>query len=274
MMIITISNQKGGVGKTTIAVQIAARAGERGLKTLVVDLDGQGSASYAVTGDVKAHRAAEQTVMDLWDANKPIPAVETRYENVWLCRASDKLDEVDRDTLMAAITALTRLKTVAYDVVLIDTPPAVGPRQVAPQIVADVLVSPLEPDMLSTHGLSSLTRMLAAVVKMNSDIRRHVLINRSRKVAPEQQKIVEELRGALKDTLLLQELTEREFVRHARAHYRPVWLEAPREPAALAWRAMCDQVLWSVSGTGIAPLVLEDDDVATNRKMAEQEEVA
>ena len=273
-MIITISNQKGGVGKTTIAVQIAARAGERGLKTLVVDLDGQGSASYAVTGDVKAHRAAEQTVMDLWDANKPIPAVETRYENVWLCRASDKLDEVDRDTLAAAIAALTRLKTVAYDVIIIDTPPAVGPRQVAPQIVADVLVSPLEPDMFSAHGLSSLARMLAVVVKMNPDIRRHVLINRVRKIAPEQQKIVEDLRGALKDTLLPQELTEREFVRHARARYRPVWLEAPRESAALAWRAMCDQVLGSVSGTGITPAVPEDGHGAMNRKRSEQEEVA
>ena len=278
-MIITVSNQKGGVGKTTIAVQIAARAGERGLRTLMVDLDGQGSASYAVTGDEKIQRSAEHTVLDLWDAEKPVPAVETRYENVFLCPASDKLDGVDGKTLTAAVAALTRLKTVDFDVVIIDTPPAVGPRQVAPQIVADVLVSPLEPDLFSAHGLSSLARMLAVVGQMNKSLTRYVLINRFRKIAPEQQKMVEDLRGVLKDSLLPQELTEREFVRHARAHYLPVWLEAPKEPAADAWRTMCDQVLGfapvaaSRAGTGFAPGTgLQAQDADLNK--TEQEEVA
>jgi chromosome partitioning protein len=62
-------------------------------------------------------------------------------------------------------------------------------------------------------------------------------------------------------------LTEREFVRHARAHYLPVWLEAPKEPAADAWRTMCDQVLGLAPGTGLR---VQDADLS----MAKQEDVA
>ena len=250
-MIVVVGNQKGGVGKTVVAVQLAARAGERGLKTLLVDLGEQGSASYAVTGDEKIQRTAEYTALDLWDAEKPVPAVETRYENVFLCPASDKLDGVDGKTLTAAVAALTRLKTVDFDVVIIDTPPAVGPRQVAPQIVADTLVSPLEPDPFSVHGLSSLARMLTVAVRMNKSLTRYVLINRFRKADSEQVNIVNALRGTLAGTLLPQYLTERNFVRSATSHHRPIWLENGRDADALKWRAMCDRVL------NVAPVLAE-----------------
>ncbi len=82
--------------------------------------------------------------------------------------------------------------------------------------------------------------------------------------------MVEDLRGVLKDTLLPQELTEREFVRHARAHYLPVWLEAPKEPAAVAWRTMCDQVLGFKCDSEVADI----EERTSSIGRIEQEDVA
>ncbi|MGC9217069.1 ParA family protein, partial [Acidithiobacillus sp.] len=65
---IAVANQKGGVGKTSIAAHIACAAHESGQHTLLVDLDQQGSATLLCSGDGAKHRVPPPgTVMDLWD---------------------------------------------------------------------------------------------------------------------------------------------------------------------------------------------------------------
>lgn len=127
MTAICIANNKGGVGKTTTAVNLAAGLARLGQRVLVVDADGQANATYALTGRVHP----VPSLYDVLMGERKLESIvwQTNEENVWLVPADGRLQNVDVE--LAARPGrewrLARaLQGQEFDYIILDTPPALG----------------------------------------------------------------------------------------------------------------------------------------------------
>ena len=225
-MIIAVTNRKGGTGKTTLSLHLAAYAAEKELRTLMVDLDPQGSLTFAARGfDMSpAPAVAQVSMLGLTEA-EPLASL---YGADLLC-ASDAV--VSGET--SALDALRELGQ-KYDVVVLDTPPTAGKMQSLGLRAAKKLVFPVEPDVFATHGLSSLySDMKATGAEM------FIVVNRLRGVCAEQIATAEEIESAVGGQFA-GILHEREAVRKARDRGVPVWRYAP---AAREWLDVCQRII-------------------------------
>ncbi|MBQ9414574.1 MAG: ParA family protein [Clostridia bacterium] len=157
--IIAVVNQKGGVGKTTSTVNLAAALGQNGKKCLLIDLDPQGNATSGVGQDKRQGK----TVYDLLIGQaKPEEAVvKTAFQNLWLLKAGlglagaeIELIELPRreNRLKAALAALRP----QYDFLLIDCPPALGLLTLNALCAADTLLVPIQCEYYALEGLAQL----------------------------------------------------------------------------------------------------------------------
>ena len=158
--IICIANQKGGVGKTTTAVNLAASLGLAGKSVLLVDLDPQGSASsgFGVTRD-----KVEQSTYDVLISGVPIAEIvqTTIVEPVKLLPASRDLVGAEIELVPLAEREFRLSRAVekvreAYDYVLIDCPPSLGLLTINGLCAADSVLVPLQCEYYALEGLTAL----------------------------------------------------------------------------------------------------------------------
>ncbi len=161
--IITVTNQKGGVGKTTTSGAILASLALRGARVLGVDLDPQGSLGFCMGLNIEDCA----TIFDVMKGDLPITQaiVETRCgdvipSNILLSRAELEFMELGREFIVKEV-----LEEVAsfYDVVLIDTPPALNILTVNAYVASDSLIIPMAPDILSLLGISQIRETIETV---------------------------------------------------------------------------------------------------------------
>lgn len=161
--VIAVANQKGGVGKTTSAINLAVALGELGASVLVVDLDSQCNATTGLGGDPDD---AEVTTYELLHPQRArrvgvdAAACETEHAGVRLVAGSEALAEIDQngagpggERLLAA--ALSRWDTPT-DIVILDCPPNLGRLTVIGLAAADSLLIPVSPgpdELLGLHRL-------------------------------------------------------------------------------------------------------------------------
>lgn len=168
MQLITLANNKGGSGKTTSTVSLAAAIAETGLRVLVVDLDPQGSATRWLGQEEAPDGLVEfsQGGMRVADI-----VVSTTAHNVDLLPASSTLstpegEPAETDIGMAIVRGFARLPDY-WDLVLIDTPPVVNYLSLAPLVASDHVVIPIETHAIAMSGLVS-------VMESIERARRHV----------------------------------------------------------------------------------------------------
>jgi chromosome partitioning protein len=174
--IFTVANQKGGVGKTTSAVNIAAALSMGGLKVLVIDLDPQGNASTAFGID----RSANSGIYDVLINDLPLsevvvkvagfPNLEAVAANADLAGAEIQLvPTVAREfRLQAALQTYLSVKQNAgrrFDYVFIDCPPSLGLLTINALAAADEVLVPIQCEYYSLEGLSLLLQTLGEVQK-------------------------------------------------------------------------------------------------------------
>ncbi len=165
--IIAFANQKGGVGKTTSAVNIAAGVASLGKRVLLCDFDPQGNASSGVGMD----KGADKTIYDVLMGENPYEAlVKTNFENLDCIPAAVSLagaeleiaDEPRRETKLKSALDMLRLD---YDYIFIDCPPSLGLLTINALCAADGVIVPMQCEYFALEGLSQLMKTLSIVKK-------------------------------------------------------------------------------------------------------------
>ena len=168
--VIAIANQKGGVGKTTTAVNLAACLAKMGKKTLIIDIDPQGNASSGLGVDPNE---VEKSIYDILINSVQMTEVvkETDYKNLYICPSSPALSgaEVELVTVMGREYQLkTAVEEVRdnYDYILMDCPPSLGLITLNAFTASDSVLVPIQCEYYALEGLSSLTGTIKRVKKV------------------------------------------------------------------------------------------------------------
>lgn len=168
-LIYAFANQKGGVGKTTSAVNIAACVAALGKKTLLVDMDPQGNA----TSGVGLSKNEKYSVYDvLTDSCKPTEAVfKTEFENLWCMPANISLAAAEVELVMSERRE-SKIKEALFtlcpefDCIFIDCPPSLGLLTINALCAATRIVVPMQCEYYALEGLSQLTVTVSKIKKM------------------------------------------------------------------------------------------------------------
>jgi len=158
MNIIVINNQKGGVGKTTLAVHLAWFMAESGRRVLMIDADAQGNA----TDTLKRH-VGETSAAGLFQPAARI--VASGDSGITLAPADSSLTDVDRGSAAAVMTLQQNLVAAAelFDICVIDTPPSLGLRSVACLVAASHVLAPIYLEDYSVKGVKGLLQTVIGV---------------------------------------------------------------------------------------------------------------
>ncbi len=161
--IIAIANQKGGVGKTTTAINLAAALGELGFSVLLVDLDPQGNASTGL-GVVANDRKITTYDLLLEEASVQDVVRPTAITGVWISPATSDLASADidlvanekRSFLLHDALRQPAMAGFAFNYVLIDCPPSLSLLTVNAMIACHSVLVPLQAEFFALEGLSQL----------------------------------------------------------------------------------------------------------------------
>lgn len=248
--VIVVINQKGGPGKTTVSFHLAHGALKNDQsRVLCLDLDSQGNLGQYLTDDLDIVRDTNGGVSDLFDGTKATPR-KTNHPQIDLLHGHSDLDRVDHDEAAEerAYSGEMRamLRNMDYDVIIIDTPPAVGLRHLVALYWADVAVIPLEPSMTHIAGFQNVVKTIEdSIAKLNPELRWVGLVNRANlrlKAQREKDAWVHATYGSK----ILATLSSRGAVAEAieESPAKPVWAHrgAPRELRE-QWRDVCTKII-------------------------------
>ena len=167
--IISVINQKGGVGKTTTVINLAAGLTMKGKKILVIDLDPQGNATTGL--GLSNTDDSDKTIYSVLNGNKKISDViqTTDFENLNLITSNVDLSGLEVETagdsrrsfkLKDELAAILNDSRSSYDYILIDCPPSLSLLTIMALVSSDALVVPLQTEFFALEGLTQLMKTI------------------------------------------------------------------------------------------------------------------
>jgi len=165
--VISVTNQKGGVGKTTTAVNLAYYIAKAGKKTLLIDFDPQGNATSGLGID---KQEIKHTMADVVMENVPLDQIvlSTKYKNFFLAPTTSVLADTEVQ-LSQADKRFSRLKnaidssTSEYEVVIVDCPPSLSLLTVNGIVAAKYVLLPVQAEFYALEGLGQLLETMKLV---------------------------------------------------------------------------------------------------------------
>lgn len=246
--IISIINQKGGVGKTTTAVNLAAYLADKGKKTLLIDEDSQGNSTSGLSAEVTWKGNLYDVLLDDQPVEDAI--VKTAIKKLWILPSS--IDLAGAEIEIAGIPereSLLKRKIEglkeSYDYILIDCPPSLGLMTLNALVASDSIIIPIQAEFYALEGLSQLVKTVQIVSrKLNPSL--HILgilltmfdgrTNLSIQVAEEVKKYFgsKVFKTVIPRTVKLSE---------APSFGEPILTYAPKSKGAEAYKKLCREVL-------------------------------
>lgn len=168
--IIAFANQKGGVGKTTSAVNIAAAVGALGKRVLLIDADPQGNASSGVGINKKSMRLSTYDVL-IGRASAESVIIDTTFKNLWVMPSNIALAGAEFE-LVTSDNRESRLRDALssvrdnFDYIFIDCPPSLGILTINALVAADGVIIPMQCEFYAMEGLSQLRVTISQIKKL------------------------------------------------------------------------------------------------------------
>lgn len=247
--VISISNQKGGVGKTTTTVNLAAFLAEKGKKVLIIDIDPQGNAGFGI--GVNAEEI-ETTIYEVLIDEIPIEEAIFQSEiqglsiipsNIHLSAAQVNLLDMDGKEFVLR----NKLKGIRdfYDYILIDCPPSLGVLTLNSLVAADSVLIPLQCEYYALEGLSQLLRIVVMVQeRLNKTLKIEGVVltmfdTRTNLAA----QVVSDVRDYFKDKVFNTIIPRNVKLSEAPSFGKPIGLYDKACPGSLSYEKLAQEVL-------------------------------
>ncbi len=168
-IVISVTNQKGGVGKTTTAVNLAYYIAKAGRKTLLIDFDPQGNATSGLGVDKQALQLTMADVA-METATLDQVVIATAYKNFFLAPsipilANSEVELAQAERRFSRLKGAIEASTGAYDVIVIDSPPSLSLLTVNGLIAARYVLLPVQAEFYALEGLGQLLETMKLVRK-------------------------------------------------------------------------------------------------------------
>ena len=248
-VVYSVVNQKGGVGKTTTAVNLATYMALSGAKILLVDLDPQGNATSGLGVD---RNSVKMSTYDVLIEGKPVTeaVVATNIVNLSLLPATIDLAGADLE-LMPRISRETFLRQALeparayFDVILIDGPPSLGLLTLNSLVAANAVIIPIQTEYYALEGISQLLKTIELVRKQlnpSLTIAKVICTMYDDRIRLAKQ-VVDDVRGFFGNKVSPTIVPRNVRLSEAPSHGLPVALYDPKSRGAQAYQTIAQEVL-------------------------------
>ena len=262
MQIISVINQKGGVGKTTTVINLAAGLSQQNKKILVIDLDPQGNATTGL--GLSNMESSEDTIYAVLNGSKSISEVikKTKFQNLDIITSNVDLSGLELETaddnnrafiLKVKLTTYLNSSGTSYDYILIDCPPSLSLITVMALVSSDSLLVPLQAEFFALEGLTQLTKTIERIkVNLNPKLKiRGILLTMYDKRNKLSSQVEKEARDYFNDKVYLTVIPRNVRLSEAPSHGMPVLLYDKSCPGSRSYFSFTDEFISQETTTGI-----------------------
>lgn len=248
-MIIVIANQKGGVGKTTTAINLSAACAMQGKRVLLIDLDPQSNSSLSFIDPGAVNGGAYELFTEL---DKPFDnfVYETPLENLHLVPARISLAKLEAKLIGdfdAAFRLRDRIEHVKgkYDLIIIDTPPTLGMITVNALVAAKYVLIPVQSSYFALEGTDDLLETIEKVrSRPNPELNLlGVLVTLFDRRTALSKDVESQIRKVFGKKTFNTVITRSVRLEESPAHKKPIFTYAPKSSGALEYQSLSKEVL-------------------------------